>query len=211
MAEPPVPQQTSQTEILLAIQDLKFSLMGELKRQREPLAWKISQVALPVVLTSFLGALVWLFQSNTQAALDSQSTLLKTQLGFAQYVYEQRLDAYKKLYDSVVEANASVQELRASGQGVGSDKDKRDRLQHNLVLISSLYTANKLIATKDLNALLEQAWPRAAKAAEDPDIVIQDLVDQIVQQMRTDLLMDQLTLGAQANDNAAHPAVPPTK
>lgn len=211
MADEPAKQTTRQTDILLAIQDLKFSVLGELRQQREPLGWKISQVALPVVLTSVLGALVWLFQSNTQAALDSQSSLLKTQLGFAQYVYEQRLDAYKKLYDSVVEANASVQDLRASGQSVGSDKDKRDRLQHNLVLISELYTANKLIATKDLNDLLAQAWPRAAKAAEDPDIVIQDLVDQIVQQMRKDLLMDQLTLDAQANGTASRTTAPATK
>ena len=205
MADQPEGKDTSQTALLLAIQDLKLSVLAEL-RQREPLWWKVSQVALPVVLTSVLGALVWLLQSNMQAALNSQSTLLKTQLGFAQYVYEQRLDAYKKLYDTVLEANASAQDLRTSGQAAGSDQAQRDRLQHNLVLISELYNANKLIATKDLNALLAAAWPQAAKAAEGPDIVIQDLVDQIVQQMRKDLLMDQLSLDAPTGGRAPNPA-----
>jgi hypothetical protein len=214
MADELKKQNTGETATLLAIQDAKFSIMAELKKS-EPVWWKISQLALPVVLTSILGALLWVFQSKTEATLTTQSSLLKTQLGFAQYVYERRLDAYRQLYDSVVQANASVRDLRTNGQIV---ENVRDDLQSNLLLISGLYTANKLIATKELNAVLADAWAQAAKAANNPDqaaknpaLTTSELMDNVLLQMRKDLMMDQLSLEVQSSDHAPSSMGSPTK
>ena len=71
MIEERAKEATDQGEILLAIHDLKSSIVSELTENRVPFWWKVVQLALPVILTIGLGFAVWLAQSGIQHTLNS--------------------------------------------------------------------------------------------------------------------------------------------
>ncbi len=175
-----------QEEIMLAIHDLKATLSKELQGGN-PTWWKAIQLILPIVLTALFGFLVWNFQSNIQKKLDEKASLLQAQLGCAQHLYEKRLAAYKELYDKVLITYLSLQEVRTNGpqaQGAKADLDK------NLRILSELSTANKIIASRELNTFLFQAWYDTINRSRElsPD----DIMKTLVEQMRKDLFIDKL-------------------
>jgi len=170
-------------EILLAIDNLKSAILAKLE-SHDPLWLRLTQLALPVVLTSVLGLMVWKLQTGTQDALGRQQTILSAQLGLKQYLYQKRLDAYRDIYDKLLATYTSSRNMTENGPS----KAKSD-FYDELTLLSNLATANKLIASDELNELIVDAWITASRTGGQ--VRREQLIDCVVKQMRRDLLIVQ--------------------
>ncbi|HXX12850.1 MAG TPA: hypothetical protein VEK05_15140 [Burkholderiales bacterium] len=169
-----------------AIDDLKSTLLTELKA-KDPGWWRVVQLILPVVLTSLLGLVVWNFQSNIQRSLDEKASRLQAQLGVTQHLYEQRLTAYKELYDKAWEVHLSIQDVKTNASKATL---ARKHLHDSLKALSVVQNANKIIASRELNDILLNAWLDIIK--NDTEAGDAALVSQVADQMRSDLLVDRL-------------------
>jgi hypothetical protein len=172
--------------IMLAIGDLKSILLRELKG-KDPLWWRIIQLILPIMLTAILGFIIWKFQSSIQENIDEKASLWHAQIGLVQHLYEQRLVAYKELYDKALAIYRSLQEVKTNGPQAQSEKDN---LHNNLMILSELRAANKIIASQELNTFLFQTWYDTIKGQSSESA--EELMKKVEDQMRKDLFVDKL-------------------
>jgi hypothetical protein len=190
MADEQEKERYNQEGVMSAIKHLESTILDALK-SKDPLWWRITQVILPIALTTILGLVVWHFQSNIQSkiqeTLNEKTNLLQAQLGLERYLYERRLVAYQELYDKVLTASRSKQDLPVNYL---QEKLSTRTVDSNLMILSEIVTSYKLISSKELNTFLFQTWYDVSKF--ESTMTTEELINKIVDQMRKDLFVDKL-------------------
>ena len=177
-------KQANQTEMLLAIQDLKSSIVGELAKNKDPFWWRAVQVALPIVLTASLGFFVWYGQSKIQNTINEQAAQFAAELSLKQFVFERRLDAYNEVYKTASDTYLS---MRAENPQV---QDQLDDLDDKVKMLSTLANKSKILSSTALQSVLRDMW---LEAAQRRDLgTTESLLDRVAKQMRADLKIDEI-------------------
>jgi len=171
---------------LLAIQDLKSSLSGQIAKLKDndPFWWKVTQVILPIVLTATLGFFVWFAQTSIQTTLSQQTTQINAELGLRQFLFERRLDAYQQVYDKAWAAYLTMRE------GDAKRSTAQDQLDREAQMLSELANASRLLSSEELNQLLIKTWLQTAQERKIGDT--NDLLAKVANQMRKDLKIDEV-------------------
>ena len=173
-----------------AIEDIKKAILAELKR-KDPLWWKMTQVIVPIALTTILGFVVWTFQASIEETIDDKARLLNAQMGLVQSLYEARLDAYRALYEKALAIHRHEQDSRSQSPQA---QEERKELHAALKILSELQSENKILASTELNSLLFTTWLNVARG-QSPESS-EKLLQEIEEQMRRDLFVDRLSPGA---------------
>ena len=170
-----------QGEILLAIHDLKSSIVSELTENRVPFWWKVVQLALPVILTIGLGFAVWLAQSGIQHTLSLQAQKFTAELGLRQFLFERRLAAYTKVYDK---ASAAYLSIKAD-----DPQAVQDHLDNEVKVLSELANESKILSSAEFQKLLLEMWIQVQRR----DLAkTEDVLERLAMQMRSDLRIDEM-------------------
>ena len=175
-------EKADQTEMLLAIHDLKSSIVAEMTKSKESFWWKVTQVVLPVVLTAIVGFFVFLAQSNVQQTLSLQKTRFIAEFGLRQVLFERRLDAYKQIYDKAYAAYLSMKSDNPQGA--------QDQLDREMKMLSELTNDSKILSSAALQKLLVGMWIETIKRG-DPGTT-EKFLEEVAKQMRRDLNIEEM-------------------
>ena len=174
---------TDQGEIMLAIHDLKSSILSELTENKVPLWWKVAQLAMPVILTIGLGFFVWLAQSGIQHTLSLQHQKFTAELGLRQFLFERRLVAYTKVYDKAL-ALAAYQSIKAD-----DPQAVQDHLDNEVKLLSELANESKILSSAEFQKLVFAMW----RQVQSRDFAkTEEFLERLAMQMRADLRIDEM-------------------
>lgn len=164
-------EKADQTEMLLAINDLKSSIVAELTKSKESFWWRVTQVVLPVVLTAILGLFVFLVQSWFTA-----------EIGLRQFLFERRLDAYKQVYDK---ANAAYSSMKAE-----NPERVQKELDREVEMLAQLSNDSRILSSAALQKLLRDMWQ---ETAQNRDLgTTEEFLDRVAKQMRRDLNIEEM-------------------
>src|SRR5512140_2050916 len=179
--------------------DAYRALLAETKREilaaipkQDPRSWRLVSVVLPIVLTSLFSLFVYRVQSSIADKVDRDSKALQARLSLTQDYYRERLRIYQVIHATVSEVREKAQTLR------GTSVDEA-ALDTSVSALYRSYANNSIFLSRDLDQRLRGLWShsltvlrgdRVSKA--DAEKIVEGIAG-IEQQMRRDLLIDELT------------------
>ncbi len=179
--------------------DAYRALLAETKREilaaipkQDPRSWRLVSVVLPIVLTSLFSLFVYRVQSSIADKVDRDSKALQARLSLTQDYYRERLRIYQIIHATVSEVREKAQTLR------GASVDEA-ALDTSVSALYRSYANNSIFLSRDLDQRLRGLWAqsltvlrgdRVTKA--DAEKIVEGIAG-IEQQMRRDLLIDELT------------------
>ena len=175
------------------------ALLAETKREilaaipkQDPRSWRLLSVVLPIVLTSLFSLFVYRVQSGMADKLDRESKALQARLSLTQDYYRERLRIYQAIFETVSHVREKTQTLR------GASVDEAG-LDNSVSALYRSYADNSIFLTKDLQARLRELWSVSLTAIRGERVSKADVekivagIARIEEQMRRDLLIDELT------------------
>lgn len=186
-----VPEDAHLAEYRAMLEETKRELLAAAPKQ-EPRAWRLASVVLPIVLTSLFSLFVYTVQSRMADKVDRDSKALQARLSLTQDYYRERLRIYQVIHETVSKVREKAQTLR----DVPVDEAGLDSS------VSALYRAyanNSIFLTRDLEADLRALWSESLAALRGERLTKQQVeaivagISRIEEQMRRDLLIDELT------------------
>ena len=173
------------------LEETKRELLAAVPKQ-DPRSWRLVSVVLPIVLTSLFSLFVYRVQSSIADKVDRDSKALQARLSLTQDYYRERLRIYQIIHATVSEVREKAQTLR------GASVDEAG-LDSSVSALYRSYANNSIFLTRDLEQRLRDLWAhsltvlrgdRVSKA--DAEKIVEGIAG-IEQQMRRDLLIDELT------------------
>jgi hypothetical protein len=173
------------------LEETKRELLAAVPKQ-DPRSWRLVSVVLPIVLTSLFSLFVYRVQSSMADKVDRDSKALQARLSLTQDYYRERLRIYQIIHATVSEVREKAQTLR------GASVDEAG-LDSSVSALYRSYANNSIFLTRDLEQRLHDLWAhsltvlrgdRVSKA--DAEKIVEGITG-IEQQMRRDLLIDELT------------------
>ncbi len=186
------------------LEETKRELLAAVPRQ-EPRAWRLVSVVLPIVLTSLFSLFVYSVQSGMADKVDRDSKALQARLSLTQDYYRERLRIYQAIHDTVSQVREKAQSLK----GAAIDEAGLDSS------VSALYRAyahNSIFLTRDLESDLRALWSDSLSALRGERLSREDVerivagIGRVEEQMRRDLLIDELTQEQRRLQGEAEPA-----
>lgn len=128
-------------------------------------SWEIIQLALPVLLTVLLGALVWYLQhgveerskkaqQQVEAKIDQNTKFLEAQLALKQEYFKRKMDVLQEIWKQMAvvygDANTAYVNPKETTKAISSLSD-----------LTRLLDGNKLYLTDDSQTALESFWTAA--------------------------------------------------
>lgn len=175
------------------------ALLAETKREilaavpkQDPRSWRLVSVVLPIVLTSLFSLFVYRVQSGIADKVDRDSKALQARLSLTQDYYRERLRIYQIIHATV----SQVREKAQTSRGASVDEAGLDS---SVSALYRSYANNSIFLTRDLEQRLHDLWAhsltvlrgdRVSKA--DAEKIVEGIA-RIEEQMRRDLLIDELT------------------
>ena len=179
--------------------DAYRTLLAETKREllaavpkQDPRSWRLVSVVLPIVLTSLFSLFVYRVQSSMADKVDRDSKALQARLSLTQDYYRERLRIYQIIHATV----SQVREKAQTSRGASVDEAGLDS---SVSALYRSYANNSIFLTRDLEQRLHDLWAhsltvlrgdRVSKA--DAEKIVEGIA-RIEEQMRRDLLIDELT------------------
>jgi hypothetical protein len=173
------------------LEETKRELLAAVPKQ-DPRSWRLVSVVLPIILTSLFSLFVYRVQSSMADKVDRDSKALQARLSLTQDYYRERLRIYQIIHATVSEVREKAQTLR------GASVDEAG-LDSSVGALYRSYANNSIFLTRDLEQRLHDLWAhsltvlrgdRVSKA--DAEKIVESITG-IEQQMRRDLLIDELT------------------
>lgn len=175
------------------------ALLAETKREilaaipkQDPRSWRLVSVVLPIVLTSLFSLFVYRVQSSMADKVDRDSKALQARLSLTQDYYRERLRIYQIIHATVSQVREKAQTLR------GASVDEAG-LDTSVSALYRSYANNSIFLTRDLEQRLRDLWAhslmilRGDKVSKEDAEKIVEGIARIEEQMRRDLLIDELT------------------
>lgn len=175
------------------------ALLAETKREilsaipkQDPRSWRLVSVVLPILLTSLFSLFVFRIQSSIADRVDRDSKALQARLSLTQDYYRERLRIYQIIHATV----SQVREKAQTSRGASVDEAGLDT---SVSALYHSYANNSIFLTRDLEQRLHDLWAhsltvlrgdRVSKA--DAEKIVEGIA-RIEEQMRRDLLIDELT------------------
>jgi hypothetical protein len=173
------------------LEETKREILAAVPKQ-DPRSWRLVSVVLPIVLTSLFSLFVYRVQSSIADKVDRDSKALQARLSLTQDYYRERLRIYQIIHATVSQVREKAQTLR------GAPVDEA-ALDTSVSALYRSYANNSIFLTRDLEQRLRDLWAhsltvlRGDKVSKaDAEKIIEGIA-RIEEQMRRDLLIDELT------------------
>jgi hypothetical protein len=173
------------------LEETKREILAAVPKQ-DPRAWRLVSVVLPIVLTSLFSLFVYRVQSSMADKVDRDSKALQARLSLTQDYYRERLRIYQIIHATVSQVREKAQTLRGASVDEAGLDTSVSALYHS-------YANNSIFLTRDLEQRLRDLWThtltvlRGDKVSKaDAEKIVEGIAG-IEQQMRRDLLIDELT------------------
>jgi hypothetical protein len=166
--------------------EIKNAVASAIK-ESDGMVWKLALVALPVVLTALLGFWVTQETKAVEQRIAQSNARLEARLSLTEEFYKRRLDAYQKVYATLLALQAAVTEAQFSNQQAA--------INDALGKIHAYRTDQALYLSSTLRSRLGQLWESVATAAINDPVVVSTVskamadIDAIA---RSDLQVDQI-------------------
>ena len=194
LAAAPATTNTSKALREELLRDLKTEVKDAVKsavKESDGKGWKITLVALPVVLTALLGVMFGYWGTQATKAIEQKisesNARLESRLTLTQEFYKRRLDAYQKVYATLLALQAAVTEAQFSKQQTAINEALRK--------IHAYRTDQALYLSTKLRARLDELWADVATAAAN-DAGVSRRVSQAIAEVdaivRADLQVDEI-------------------
>ena len=173
------------------LEETKRELLAAAPKQ-EPRSWRLVSVVLPIVLTSLFSLFVYRVQSGMADKVDRDSKALQARLSLTQDYYRERLRIYQAIHETVSLVREKAQTMK------GSAIDETG-LDSSVSALYKAYAHNSIFLTRDLESDLRALWAdsltalRGERLTKEQVEKIVENIGRIEEQMRRDLLIDELT------------------
>jgi hypothetical protein len=190
-------------EFRALLEETKRELLAAAPKQ-DPRAWRLASVVLPIMLTSLFSLFVYRVQSGMADKVDRDSKALQARLSLTQDYYRERLRIYQAIHTSVSQVREKAQTVR------GTPVDEAG-LDTSVSALYRSYANNSIFLTRPLEQRLRDLWSqslvvlRGERVSKADAEKIVAAIAAIEEQMRRDLLIDELT----AETRLLQPATPP--
>jgi hypothetical protein len=173
------------------LEETKREILAAVPKQ-DPRSWRLVSVVLPIVLTSLFSLFVYRVQSSMADKVDRDSKALQARLSLTQDYYRERLRIYQAIH-------ATVSQVREKAQTVRGASVDEAALDTSVSALYRSYANNSIFLSRDLEQRLRDLWAhslsilrgdRVSKA--DAEKIVEGIA-RIEEQMRRDLLIDELT------------------
>src|SRR5512143_373219 len=173
------------------LEETKREILAAVPKQ-DPRSWRLVSVVLPIVLTSLFSLFVYRVQSSIADKVDRDSKALQARLSLTQDYYRERLRIYQAIH-------ATVSQVREKAQTVRGASVDEAALDTSVSALYRSYANNSIFLSRDLEQRLRDLWAhslsilrgdRVSKA--DAEKIVEGIA-RIEEQMRRDLLIDELT------------------
>ena len=173
------------------LEETKREILAAVPKQ-DPRSWRLVSVVLPIVLTSLFSLFVYRVQSSMADKVDRDSKALQARLSLTQDYYRERLRIYQIIHATVSQVREKAQTLRGASVDEAGLDTSVSALYHS-------YANNSIFLTRDLEQRLRDLWAhsltilRGDKVSKADAEKIVEGITRIEEQMRRDLLIDELT------------------
>ena len=173
------------------LEETKREILAAVPKQ-DPRSWRLVSVVLPIILTSLFSLFVYRVQSSIADKVDRDSKALQARLSLTQDYYRERLRIYQIIHATVSQVREKAQTLR------GAPVDEA-ALDTSVSALYRSYANNSIFLSRDPEKRLRDLWAhslsilrgdRVSKA--DAEKIVEGIA-RIEEQMRRDLLIDELT------------------
>jgi hypothetical protein len=113
--------------------------------------WKVFMVALPIILSTILGLMIFNAQQRIQKDVSDKSENLKTQLALMQEFYSKKLGVYEEIHKQIASLVDSLQSVQINPESVG-------KASENLRAVNQAYKINNLYLSNELAEQLKALW-----------------------------------------------------
>jgi len=119
--------------------------------EKQTRKWKVFMVALPIVLSTILGFMIFNAQQRIQKDVSDKSENLKTQLALMQEFYKKKLGVYEEIHKQIASLVDSLQSVQINPESVG-------KASENLRAVNQTYKINNLYLSNELAEQLKALW-----------------------------------------------------
>lgn len=168
---------------------------GSAGKNEETRKWKVFMVALPIILSTILGAMIWHTQTRIQNDISNSSETLKSRLAtgsaLTQEFYKKRLDIYDKTHKEMALLVDAFQSVRINPESFGIASD-------SLKSLNQTYRINNLYVSNEVAKELQKLWrlgidmPSLRPTGKTTMTAILTQISEVEEHMKKDLGVEDL-------------------